>query len=415
MPSIGSILRMLGSVPGRIRDAQYDDDPILQERRASIPFPGGLGEEESMAEVPTGEYEEVGRRNRRPNALGRVLPEMLRGAIVAAARPSTNNTAGDIFGSMQAVSEDKQGRDMLARDIERQNRQDVMKERIDSARARDYESQADLNEWRAQQEPRQSGKVAVTPVEKVRQLEQALGRPLTEREKQTAVGLFGQQYDVRSEDTYWARRLEQAKSPDELAAIWTERAEKTGLIAEKKAEGQVKGKGPPFVRGQVVQTKEGTRWGMPPMMRGGKVVSEGTLSDPIAQRPDPRPRAPREESASDKRFERDTKVKSIVNRLLSEDSARSPETTLRNVQQYYQNDPDVQQYRAEIISALQGLMRGEGAAAKGSAAADEVDRAEKFRREREARKQGGAFKFTREYNGAKYGRNSETDPWKKIQ
>jgi hypothetical protein len=192
-------------------------------------------------------------------------------------------------------------------------------------------------------------------------------------------------------------------------------------IAKGKAQGTVEGKGAPFIRGQIVQSKEGVRWGTPPVTRDGKEVSPGSVSEPIAQRPDPAPRSKREPSAADTRLNRDITVKGIVNRLLGEDSAHSPETTLRNVQQYYQNDPEVQQYRSEITAVLQGLMRGQGAAAKGKAAAESVERADKFRQEREAKKQQSAqgqtqpvYKFTRDYQGVKYGRNNESEQWKRI-
>jgi hypothetical protein len=429
MPSLISILRGIGSVPRRINDAMYDDDPILQERRGEIPFPAGLGAEESVAEVPTGEYEEVGRKNRRPSFLGKFIGEGLRGAAIGLARPSTGNTAQDIGQTMLAVGDDRMAREDRVDSkaermfrLRRQAQQDAENSQLHAAQIDNYRA---LAEQRRTPKAGRGGFAEVYDAAYQRATKAGMDEATAHGHAMAAwnrnpTGFI--QLEPKSVDAFKAQLhaqfargdIDEQDFKDGQARIVAMEQE----IAKGKAQGTTEGKGPPFVRGQIVQSKEGVRWGMPPMMRGGKTVSEGSLSDPIAQRPDPAPRAPREASASEQRFNRDTKVKEIVSRLLAEDTNHSADTALRNVQQFYQNDPEVQQYRGEIVKILQDLARGQGSAAKGSAAAEDVARADKFRKEREAKKAQTAptaYKFTQEYQGAKYGRNSASEPWKKIQ
>lgn len=389
MPSIGSILRTLGSVPRRIRDAQYEDDPmqdssgtipvLIEGEEVRIPIP-----DEMRGGAPPGK-----KRSKFGDFVQDGLPEIIRGGVVAASSPTRGHvgSAGDIFGALRAVGEDKTERDMLSMQIRRQHEQDAMKRRLDEAHARNYESQADLNEWRTQQT--KTGKDKRDPIEainaEIENMERQYGRKLTEREKQTKFGTHGPQYDVRTDDNYWNKRLADAKTPEETEAIKKERRETEGGIAEAKAAGRGKG-GAPWMRPFTFNTTEGAKLVRPNYL-GGKMAGTESV-DVQFTRPTPpeRKAAPRQPGPADERLAREKKVKSIVNRLLSEDANKSPETTLRNVQQFYQNDPEVAEYRSEILASLQHLTRGAGAAAKAEGVADVEERAKQRRLQRDKAK-----------------------------
>lgn len=154
MASLAGILRFMGGIPGRMREAQYEHEPVYRERRERLDLGDDLGE----ADFPTGDLEPAGeKRTGRLSKFGKftkeALPQILRGALVAAANPTPGKvgTAADIFGAIGAVGEDKQNRDMLAYKIQRQLEQDNMDRRLNDAKARDYEAQADYNQWRTQQ------------------------------------------------------------------------------------------------------------------------------------------------------------------------------------------------------------------------------------------------------------------------
>lgn len=147
--NIGAVLRKLGGIPRRINDAMYDEDPIMRERTTRIKLGDDLGE----ADLPTGEIEEVGKGPRRPSRLSQALGDMARGAFVAASNPTPGKigTAADIFGAMGAVRDDRREQDLLAMQMDRQRRKDAMDERLNNAKARSYEAEADLDQWRSQQ------------------------------------------------------------------------------------------------------------------------------------------------------------------------------------------------------------------------------------------------------------------------
>lgn len=250
MAGLASILRMLGGIPGRLDEAQYEHTPEYRERMARM----DLGEDLGEADVPTGDMEPVGeKRTGRLSKFGNftkgVLPEMLRGALVAASNPTPGKvgTAGDIFGAIGAVSDDKQNRDMLQYKIDRQLEQDAMDRRLNEAKARDYEAQADFNQWRTQQAV--TAKPKAEKPTKSQQVDEQIGlfrrvmkRDPNERELQTILGTHGPQYDVRGEESVWAQLLAKASTPEERDAVLAQQAAAAKRIAEAKSSGTAKGR-----------------------------------------------------------------------------------------------------------------------------------------------------------------------------
>lgn len=157
MPGLRDILRAIGSLPGRLEGAMYETEPIFRERRnmGSMRIPGIGGEDEEFT-PGTGEMEEVGkRRTGRMSKFGSFvqnqLPEIIRAGVVAAGSPTPGaiGSAQDIFGALKAVGDDRNRRDMLRYQMQRQAEEDAMKRaefeqgsRLNDARIKDYEAQA---------------------------------------------------------------------------------------------------------------------------------------------------------------------------------------------------------------------------------------------------------------------------------
>jgi len=89
------------------------------------------------------------------------LPEMIRAGLVAAASPTRGavGTAGDIFGALGAVDEDRQRRQEMARQrqvqqlgLERQAEEDARAEQLNNARVEEYQTRADYNKRRGTQQ-----------------------------------------------------------------------------------------------------------------------------------------------------------------------------------------------------------------------------------------------------------------------
>ena len=75
-------------------------------------------------------------------------------------------------------------------------------------------------------------------------------------------------------------------------------------------------------------------------------------------------RAEREPSAADQRYQDQTKIRQLANRVISDaKNGGSTDATLyddaiRNARTFYQNDPDIDTYREDVISRIQSLKRG---------------------------------------------------------
>lgn len=395
---LASILRMLGGIPGRLNEAQYEHSPEYRERMAQL----DLGEDLGEADVPTGDLEPMGeKRTGRLSKFGKftkgAMPEMLRGALVAAANPTPGKvgTAADIFGAIGAVSEDKNNRDMLSYKIGRQLEQDQMDRRLNEAKARDYEAQADLNQWRTQQTVAGRGAKPEKPTksqqvdEQVALFRRVMKREPNERELQTMLGTHGPQYDVRGEETVWAQLLQKATTPEERNAILEQQAAAERKKASAKSAGTAEGKAP-FMRPFAFNTDAGAKLVRPSFMNG---KLSGVEEQDVAF--NPRKAAPRKATASDEKLSREKTISGIVNRILKEDSSGKPENALRNLQQFYENDPEVQQYKAEVMARLQKLVQGQGTSAKAEQSIDLFDRAK-------ARKQGKATPSKAEDLRSKY-------------
>lgn len=251
MAGLATILRFMGGIPGRLNEAQYEHDPVYRERMARL----DLGEDLGEADVPTGDLEPMGeKRTGRLSKFGKftkgALPEILRGALVGASNPTPGKvgTAADIFGAIGAVGEDKQNRDMLSYKIQRQLEQDAMDRRLNDAKAKDYEAQADYNQWRTQQAVTGRGAKPEKPSrsdqvdEQIALFRRVMKRDPNERELQTMLGTHGPQYDVRGEETVWAQLLQKAQTPEERNAILEQQAAAAKRIAEAKSSGSAKGK-----------------------------------------------------------------------------------------------------------------------------------------------------------------------------
>ncbi len=335
------------------------------------------------------------------NAIGRAgkavyrsgaLPEMLRAGIVAAANPTRGavGTAGDIFGALGAVEEDRLRRQEMARQremqqlaLERQAEEDVRDAALNDARIAEYRTRAEYNTRRGM--PGQGRQAAPSKVDLIKQqanlAEQMLRRPLTERELQTLIGTHGPQYDMRSDDAYWANAMANAQTEEERRGIQAAREAATKSLASAKSAGAAEGKAP-FMRPFSYQTEGGAKLVRPKFL-GGKMA--GVEEQDIAF--EPRKPAPRQETASDKRLTREETISSIVNRVLKEDSSGRPENALRNVQQFYQNDPEVQQYKAEVMGRLQKLVQGKASTGKAETFIEVNDTA-KEKRAKKAQQQG---------------------------
>lgn len=404
MASLAGILRFMGGIPGRMREAQYEHEPVYRERRESLDLGDDLGE----ADFPTGDLEPVGeKRTGKLSKFGKftkeALPQILRGALVAAANPTPGKvgTAADIFGAIGAVGEDKQNRDMLAYKIERQLEQDNMDRRLNEAKARDYEAQADYNQWRTQQAV--TGKQGKPiPPSKLDMYKEAFqyykGRGYSDEDahveaRSIALGtpspeLFNNRTPTtesaqrNAEYKKWSESQElRAKFPTfelywESLGIGKSKAQDAGAVEGAKAEA----KAPYFLR-----TLRG------PDKYYQAIFQKGPAGKPLwnfveAKTPEGlpigTPKPSQRETASDRRLTREQTISSIVNRVLKEDTSGNPANALRNVQKFYQDDPEVQQYKAEVLARLQKLVQGEGTSKKAEQSIEVIDRSRARRQQK---------------------------------
>lgn len=326
----------------------------------------------------------------------RAAPEMIRGALVAAANPTRGavGTAGDIFGAIGAVEDDRMARmerqrqrEMQELEMRRRMEDDAREAALNEARIREANARAEYQQRRGTQQSQKTA--APTKVELMRQqvslFKEIMGRDPSEREKQTMLGTHGPQYDMRSDEAYWANRIASAQTPEEREGIMAARQAATKALASAKSAGAAEGKAP-FMRPFSYQTESGAKLVRPSFL-GGKM--SGVEEQDIAFTP--RKPAPRPETASDKRLTRDQAIDAVVNRVLNEEQSgtRNPVYALANVQSHYKNDPEVQQYLNDIMARLQGLVRGKGSAVKGEETIETFEKNKnRVRNKNNATKQG---------------------------
>lgn len=323
------------------------------------------------------------------SAIKRAAPEMIRGAIVAAANPTRGavGTAGDIFGAIGAVEDDKMARierqrqrEMQEMELRRKAEEDAQQAALNEARINEYKTRAEYNQRRGTQQTQRPS--APTKIDLMRQqvnlFREIMGRDPNEREKQTMLGTHGPQYDLRSDEAYWNNQLAAARTDEERVGIQAAREAAIRTQASAKSAGAAEGKAP-FMRPFSYQTGSGAKL-VRPIFLGGKMsgVEEQDVSFT------PRKPAPRQPTASDERLDREKSISSIVNRVLKDDSSNSPANALRNVQQFYQNDLEVQRYKAEVMQRLQKLVQGEGTSKKSEQSIEALDRAKALRERKNA-------------------------------
>lgn len=318
------------------------------------------------------------------SGIRRAAPEMIRGAIVAAANPTRGavGTAGDIFGAIGAVEDDRMARmerqrqrEIQALEMRRKEEEDAREAALNEARIAELNQRAEYQTRRGTQQAQRPA--APTKVDLMRQqvelFREIMKRDPSERELQTMLGTHGPQYDLRSDEAYWTNQLAAAQTPEERTGIQAAREAATKALASAKSAGAAEGKAP-FMRPFSFQTEGGAKLVRPSFL-GGKMAGVEEQDIQFA----PRQPAPRQATASDERLSREKTISSIVNRVLKEDSSGRPENALRNVQQFYQNDPEVQQYKAEVMARLQKLVQGKATTGKAEKFIEVQDKAKEIR------------------------------------
>ena len=368
------------------------------------------------------------------NAIGRAgkamyksgaLPEMLRAGIVAAANPTRGavGTAGDIFGALGAVEDDRLRRQEMARQrelqqlaIQRQAEEDARDAALNDARIAEYRTRAEFNTRRGTQQIAKG-----VPPTKLQLYKEAFdhykGRGFSDEDahieaRSIALGTPSPElFNKRTATTDAAQRnreLEKWRSDPNLqqqfpkfedyyksTGIGASMADTAGQVVTAKKEAEA-----PFT----IRTLRGPDKYFQSLFEKGpdgkpkwKWVEATTSDGKPVETPKPAPRQP---TASDAKLDREKTISSIVNRVLKEDSSGRPENALRNVQQFYQNDPEVQQYKAEVMWRLQKLVQGKASTGKAETFIEVNDTA-KEKRAKKAQQQGKAAVevWTRDANG----------------
>lgn len=341
--------------------------------------------------------------------IGQAAPEIIRGGIVAAANPTRGavGTAGDIFGAIGAVEEDRMAREERARRramqelaLRRQAEEDQRQAALNEARINEYKTRAEYNQRRGTQQAEKSVSPSKLQIYKdANEYYKGLGfsdEDAHVEARSIALGTPSPElYNKRTPSTDAAqmnRALEEWRSNPDLQGqyqnfqeyykslgISAAKAGTSADVARARAEGTAEGKPIP---GRLTPTFEGQRFVIPPMFRGGKKISDAVISD-VDQRLTPPPKVTRQGTTSDQRLKRDETISRITNRILKEDASGKPENALRNVQNFYQDDAEVQQYKAEVMARLQKLVQGQSTSKKAEQSIDVMDRA-KARREGKA-------------------------------
>lgn len=226
------------------------------------------------------------------------VPELIRGSIVAAGSPTPGavGTAQDIFGGFRAAQDDKQQRDMLRIQLQRQAAQDALKQRefeqqqrFEEARIKEYEAQARRYDAQATA-PAKTGKDYTGTIVDYQRI---LGRPLTEREKRTVLGLAQMEADVRKPAV--PQKLsgviaQQMGGLDKESQTYAEdytNLQKMYQEALEKEQGTKFGESrKPFIRPQLVQTPQGPLWVKAPEIQAGAAAP---VADEAGKRVAPKP------------------------------------------------------------------------------------------------------------------------------
>ena len=335
------------------------------------------------------------------------IPAMIRGGIVAASSPTRGQigTAGDIFGSMRAVMDDRQQQDILAHNMRRQAARDAQDAEYNAARTQEQRARAQMEQARAEDYARGRGKNPQNMQESLAEQERILGRPFTERERQTFLKLYGPQYDARNldqimgregktseqilalkrkaaEDTArlknssldqgamrvideYANKIAKAQDEDEISALTQERDARLKTITSTKQELQKRSTNLPN-RFSIQKTDRG--------FLGMRIDPETKQAETVAIESEGRPvfppaRAPRSESPT---ATRKSAVETGLNKVLRETFAalgsqggtelQRLQVAKENIGKFYQNDPAVAPFAAEISSRIDQLIKSGGAA-----------------------------------------------------
>jgi len=384
----------------------YDDDPILQERRTH-PFPDGSEEEESI------KYEEVGRKNRRPSFLRNVIGESLRGAAIGLARPSTGNAAQDIGQTLLAVGEDRQARQDRAESkaermfrMRRQQQQDEESSQLHAAQIENYKAQA---EQRRAQTQKKGFADTFDPVYN-RAIE--LGKT-PEEAWAAAMGVVTKnpfafiKRDPRSEQAQRAEMLAMLRREEITEQDYQDFEQRMVKVKadQAAAEAFARGRGgAPWTPGRFRQTKTDRGYvetrerilpdpitGEPTLQEESKMLTmpdTGEVAKPYVPprtpRQPPRPLAPIPKVGSDGKL------------YFIDPNTRK---NLGPVEGFTPKPPGKQSEFDSLMERVGALAAAEDAKTAGASGSTAP----------------AQYKFTREYQGAKYGRNSASEPWKKIQ
>lgn len=206
--SIADMISALGGWRGRA--LMYKEDPIYgaPDVEETIDIPG-LEEKDgklvagksdpSTFKVP-GEVHQVGSMPPRLSRLGgllNLLPLAAQGAMDGVMAPTTHSGL-DFVSGFQAAGKAKQERDMLAESRKRQAQQDAINMELHRSQIEENRAQGRRADAQAQMamQPKQ-GKPGVDFEGNIKLKEKLLGRPLTEREKQTELKLFQPQVEMR--------------------------------------------------------------------------------------------------------------------------------------------------------------------------------------------------------------------------
>jgi hypothetical protein len=392
------LLKKIGSIPGRLEELQYEHT-VPVERQPDVPM--DLGGEEIMAPPPEltrpGAPVRTGRLSRFGQFMQQGLPEIVRGAVVAASSPTPGavGTAGDIFGALGAVDRDRQERSDRLFQRGRIMEQDATRQRLDAARALESEADAAMKWNRAGQEI--GGRRGAQRFEEVydQAFQRAKKAGLEDSEAHGhAMAAWSRnptgyiKAEPRSLDAFKATLQAQFARGEidetEYQAAIKRIAEAESSIAKAKAGGTAQGKAENTpVADKLTPTFKGLVWSRPPLATAtGKVLREGSMSEPVAQPPErkappPRPSRPRY------RFETDDQGRKVRINVDTNETEVVPNFTPKPTGKTATND-------VALFQAL-GIEQPQTQSAKMK------------------------YKFTREYNGSTYGRNSESEPWKKIK
>ncbi len=259
------------------------------------------------------------------------LPDILRSGIVAAASPTPGHvgTAQDIFGGIMAAGADRQKQDLLRDQMRRQAVQDAMKQqefeqemRTQRARENQFKAQANRYNTMAQNGGAKPGKDYAGII---KNHESLLGRPLTEREKRTVLGLAQMESDMRKPAV--PQKLsgilaQQIGALDKESPTYAEdltTLQKMHAEALEKEQGSPFGQArKPFVRPQIVQGAKGPLFVQPPDKLAPGTSAPVKDEEGMRLPPKPEKKSPFKTTAADRSQNLKEKVSAVGNALIQE-------------------------------------------------------------------------------------------------